>query len=100
MNGVYVAAARHCAATGFLNPVVEQLSLFGHNELCRNTVLADFDFTAAPNNRIAARFVPQVINRRSLIRKSLDKQKLTVAVPRPLRWPSPMRLARLERAWA
>jgi len=36
----------------------------------RNTVLADFDFTAAPNIRIVSRFGHFFMNRCSLIRKS------------------------------
>ena len=33
MGRIDVATAWHCPPYGFLNPVVEQLSLFGHNEL-------------------------------------------------------------------
>jgi hypothetical protein len=62
-------AARHCAATDF-ESVVERLPLFGHMSCARNTVLADFDFTAAPNIRIVSRFGHFFMNRRSLIRKS------------------------------
>ena len=34
MGGVDIGAARHGAATGLLSPVIEQRSLFRHNELC------------------------------------------------------------------
>jgi hypothetical protein len=65
----------------------------------RKTVLGDFNLTAAPNIRIVGRFGHFFMNRRPVMRKS-QTHKYEFAYFRLFRWPSPMRLARLERAWA
>lgn len=44
MGWVDVAAARHRPATGLFSPVIEQLSLFRHNELCPEYRACRFHF--------------------------------------------------------